>query len=221
MQPPLCLTIPGLHGSDANHWQSWVERELPNTRRVQGINFDRPVIAAWADAIRDNVRQAPGHVILLAHSFGCLASVMAISDHESKVCAVVLVAPATPSRFSASGLISEQAGQGTSIVDCMPDVPLNVPGLVVASTNDPWMTSEEAFRWAATWGLHAVSLSNAGHINTASGYGRWPSVVRLVQGLRDNWSPIPLGELEQQAHPVKQRFTALAKARRITRVGLQ
>ncbi len=78
MLAPTCITVPGLHGSGPDHWQTWAEKEIPNCRRVSGIDFDKPVIAAWADAIRNNIRDEVGSVILIAHSFGCLASVVAI-----------------------------------------------------------------------------------------------------------------------------------------------
>lgn len=223
MQAALCLTIPGLNGSDENHWQSWAEREIPNCRRVQGINFDKPVVAAWADTIRQAVKAEPGNVILLAHSFGCLASVMAIADAETKVCAVVLVAPASPARFNAAGLIttesSTQASQ--SLLGCIPTRPLNTPGVLIASTNDPWMSLPNAEQWASAWGLRLVCLDNAGHINTAAGFGRWPMVHQLVEKLRDSTARLPLGDFEPRKPSMKNRFSALIKARRFTRDTIQ
>lgn len=224
MRPALCLTVPGLHGSGADHWQTWAEREIPNCRRVQGIDFEQPVVAAWADAIRQDIRQVPGDVILLAHSFGCLASVLAVADHDTKVSAVVLVAPASPKRFGPSGLLEQ--GKGSSLVPsahvdltaCLPLTPLPIPGVLLGSENDPWMTSEDASHWAHIWGLKWVSLGNAGHVNTASGYGRWPAVARLVELLRERLTPFPLGEFGEQGERLsKNRFSALTKARRLTR----
>ena len=223
MKAALCLTIPGLNGSDEDHWQSWAEREIPNCRRVPGIDFDRPVVAAWADAIRQAVKAAPGNVILLAHSFGCLASVMAIADAETKVCAVVLVAPASPTRFSAAGLLPANAEEVAlqSLLACIPNQALNIPGVLVASSNDPWMSQPDAEQWASVWGLRLVCLENAGHINTASGFGRWPMVHKLIEQLRESMSRVPLGDFEARRPSMKNRFSALIKARRFTRDAIQ
>lgn len=223
MQSALCLTVPGLNGSDEDHWQSWAEREIPNCRRVHGIDFDKPVVAAWADAIRQEVRAAPANVILLAHSFGCLASVMAIADQESKVCALVLVAPASPRRFNAAGLLPAGADvpDVQTLMACVPSDSLNTPGVVVASSNDPWLSPGDAENWANAWGLRLICLENAGHINTASGFGRWHAVHQLIESLRANTGQLPLGELEPKRTSMKNRFSALMKARRFTRDVLQ
>lgn len=224
MQPALCLTVPGLNGSGCEHWQTWAEREIPNCRRVTGIDFHRPVIAAWADAIRQDVKSCSGSVILLAHSFGCLASVMAVADQEVKVCAVVLVAPASPVRFGASGLLSEAEinhGSPPSLLACMPDQPLNTAGLMIASNNDPWLSVDQAVHWSDLWGLRLQVLNNAGHINVDSGFGRWQAVHRLIADLREELSPLPLGRVDQHDLHAKNRFSALAKARRMTREAIQ
>ena len=37
---------------------------------------------------------------------------------------------------------------------------------------------------AKAWGAELVDIGNAGHINTASGYGEWPEGERLLQRLQ-------------------------------------
>ncbi|MGW0200875.1 RBBP9/YdeN family alpha/beta hydrolase [Nonomuraea sp. NPDC003201] len=61
--------------------------------------------------------------------------------------------------------------------------PLHVPGLVVSSDDDPYCSPEVASRLAAGWRLHHVSVGSAGHINSASGLGRWDSGRELLARL--------------------------------------
>ena len=56
------LIVPGFHGSGPTHWQSWFEARLPDARRVIGIDWEAPVLARWAGAVRDAIDRAPGPV---------------------------------------------------------------------------------------------------------------------------------------------------------------
>ncbi|WP_171035185.1 RBBP9/YdeN family alpha/beta hydrolase [Limnobacter alexandrii] len=217
MLAPTCITVPGLNGSGPDHWQTWAEKEIPNCRRVSGIDFDKPVIAAWADAIRNNIRDQAGSVILIAHSFGSLASVVAIADNETKVAGVVLVAPASPQRFSATGLIGLEHGVSTTLLSAIPVIPLGVPGMLIASSDDPWMKMTHARYWAENWGLRFSCLRNAGHINMESGFGPWPALPNIVCKFREQLQAIPLGQIQAQSQSSKNRFTALSKIRLLTR----
>ena len=56
--------------------------------------------------------------------------------------------------------------------------------VVVASTNDPFVTLERAELFAASWGSRLIKLPNAGHINTASGHGPWPEGEGWLEEMR-------------------------------------
>ena len=139
------LIVPGLHGSGPTHWQSWMEQQVPDARRVTGIDWERPVLARWANAVRDAIDQSPGPVWVVAHSFGCLASVVAAADRLHRVAGLMLVAPANPERFTPHGLRDANAHPDQeSIARWIPREPLGVPSLVVASTDDPWVRLSSA-----------------------------------------------------------------------------
>lgn len=53
------LIVPGLHGSGAAHWQTWLEGQLPEARRVVGIDWESPVLARWAGAVRRQIDDSP------------------------------------------------------------------------------------------------------------------------------------------------------------------
>ena len=63
------LIIPGFQGSEPAHWQSWFQSKLENTYRVQQ-NWDEPILAHWAENIRNAIDKCNGKVWIIAHSFG-------------------------------------------------------------------------------------------------------------------------------------------------------
>jgi predicted alpha/beta hydrolase family esterase len=52
--------------------------------------------------------------------------------------------------------------------------------LLVTSTNDPYMSTEEALSLQETLRVEMKVIEDAGHINTSSGFGEWPWVKEWV-----------------------------------------
>jgi uncharacterized protein len=168
------ITIPGLHGSESAHWQSWLEDEVPGTRRVEQRDWSRAHLGEWSRAIRDVLIATDGPLVLAAHSFGCLASAHALSHGDTgafatRVLGVLFVAPASPARFTQAGAFGARR--------------LELPSLVVGSETDPWMPLDEARSLAQRWNSAFVNLGDAGHINTSAGFGPWPLARHLVETL--------------------------------------
>ncbi len=182
------LIVPGFHGSGPDHWQSWMERELTSGKRVGGIDWERPVLAEWAAAIGREMDACSGRIWLVAHSFGCLASAMAMAGRRERVAGAILVAPAEPERFTASGPRSGDevpAGRhGAGVASILPVAKICDFGLLVASRNDPWMSFANARLWADRWALSLYDAGRAGHINVESGHGRWPLIFELLGAMR-------------------------------------
>lgn len=164
------LIVPGLRNSGPAHWQSWFETQLPATRRVEQADWERPAIASWGARVGEAIDAAAGPVWIVAHSFGCLASVHAALSRPQKVLGALLVAPADPQRFGEPAALLEGR--------------LPCPSLVVASSNDPWVKASEAARWAGIWGSDFLEIGAAGHINVDSGHGPWPQGLRLFAQLQ-------------------------------------
>ncbi|MCG5511950.1 RBBP9/YdeN family alpha/beta hydrolase [Ectothiorhodospira shaposhnikovii] len=177
------LIVPGFHGSEAEHWQTWMESLLPDARRVTGIDWESPVLSRWVEAVGNEITRSVEPVWLVAHSFGCLATVTAASHLSSRVAGVMLVAPADPDRFSSFGT-RDPSDPAESLASRLPSRPLEFPGLVVASTNDPWMPMAKLLPWTTRWGMPVINIGNAGHINVASGFGPWPQGLDLLRTLQ-------------------------------------
>jgi predicted alpha/beta hydrolase family esterase len=75
---------------------------------------------------------------------------------------------------------------GTTGFAPMPLVRLPFPSVVVASSNDPFVTVSRAQTFATAWGSEFVMIGEAGHINGASGLGDWPEGLAFLRSLREN-----------------------------------
>lgn len=168
------LTVPGYHGSGEGHWQTWLERAFPAATRVTRIDWERPVLHTWAKEILRTVDEAPEPSVIVAHSFGCLASALAIAKRPGRVAGAILVAPADPQRFTLLGPNDLAHEGGAGIQGFLPHAGLNIPGYLIGSENDPWFELEQARELAGRWQLEFINAGAAGHINVASGHGRWP-----------------------------------------------
>ena len=192
MKQPV-LIVPGYLGSGPAHWQSWFERQIPNTQRVSGIDWASPRLGSWADQLGKAIDRAPAPVWLVAHSFGCLASVVAASLRSEQVAGVLLVAPADPERFADNGF---RSGAEQAVSSWLANIRLACPSLLVASTNDPWMNFASAAYWAERWGTRLHCLGAAGHINTDAGFGPWPDGLAMLQAMQSARGSFLIGELD-------------------------
>jgi predicted alpha/beta hydrolase family esterase len=165
------LIVPGLRDSGPDHWQTWWQFQDVDARRVEQDDWLTPDLPRWAARVRAALERLPGPAWLVAHSFGCLASVRAAVDSPGAVAGALLVAPADPDRF---GIAPE-----------LPRHQLGFPSILVGSTNDPWMPFERVLPWAERWGSRLVNLGPAGHINAESGFGPWPQGQALLRELQD------------------------------------
>lgn len=163
------LTVPGLHGSGPEHWQSRWEQLYPRFERVEQARWDDPVLELWSAQLDRTLRQSPRPALLVAHSFGCLASVHRLFSGADNVAAALLVAPADPRKFA--------------VDDVLAGARLACPAIVVGSMNDPWMEGGRTAEWAQRWGADFVNAGRAGHINAESGLGSWPAGISLLERL--------------------------------------
>lgn len=192
------LIVPGYNGSDEQHWQTWLETELPDCKRIKGIEWDKPMVHNWASTIIDALDSEVEPVLVIAHSFGCLASVLAAEQRPHKIAGLILVAPAAPERF---GLFGRRDNTATlDIARFLPET-LKVTGVLIGSRNDPWMNFKHAWAWAKRWNLTFVDAGFAGHINSESGHGRWPLILNVIESLQDSITQCRLGHPAMLSYP--------------------
>jgi predicted alpha/beta hydrolase family esterase len=208
--------VPGFKGSGLEHWQTWLQEQVPGSARISGIDWDKPVLALWAERVRDELARATQPLRVIAHSFGCLATVVAVADRPEHVAELILVAPADPDRFDFTGLKPQDLPFGSfSLAEALPRRALQVNGTVIASRNDPWLTYAKAAGLAQEWGLDVHDAGEAGHINAESGYGPWPGLLTLLERSRVTAPAITSSMLK------KGRGSTLAAVRQLTREQLE
>jgi len=174
---PTILTVPGLGGSGPSHWQSLWERERHDAIRAELGMWNTPHRNSWVTKLDQAISTAQAPVILVAHSLGCIAvawwASLSPQPYGWPVAGALLVAPADVDRADAPPEISGFAPA--------PRGALPFPSIVVASTDDPWITSQRAHSLAAEWGSHFAEVGALGHINAASGLGAWHDGQDLLE----------------------------------------
>lgn len=163
------VIVPGLRNSDEHHWQTLWQAQLPHSKRIFLDNWDQPDLEKWKAGIRAELNKLDRPAVIIAHSFGTLASASIAAEFPEKIAALFLVAPADPDKFS--------------IAAKLPQDPLPVPAKIIASSNDPWLTESKAAYWALHWGTDFLRFKNVGHINSDSKLGLWPQGINELTSL--------------------------------------
>jgi uncharacterized protein len=174
--PAAVLIVPGIGNSGPEHWQTLWERNDEGCRRVEQRDWDHPVCSEWMAVLDAEAARAGPKVVVAAHSLGCLLVVRWTSLKRSNIAGALLVAVPDP---SSTAFPSEASGFAP-----VPDIRLDFPTVVVASTDDPYGTVDFARSYANVWGSRFVSIGAVGHINAASGLGSWPVGFELLAQLR-------------------------------------
>ena len=176
MTAPKILLLPGWQNSDPAHWQSRWETKYRD-HRVDQHDWMRPLRGDWSARLEEEVLAAPGSVVLVAHSLGCIlvAAWAAHSSRTAKVRAALLVAPGDVERDDLRQMIPGWA----------PIVrqPLPFPALMIAAQDDPYCEATRSREMARNWGARFIDAGARGHLNSESGLGDWPEGRNLLNDL--------------------------------------
>jgi len=173
------LTVPGITNSSENHWQSRWERKQPDKfRRIEQSEWDSPKVEDWTAKIDSDVRDhGPENVVLIAHSLGCIATAHWAGNYGTTIKGALLVAPSDCETERYRGTFDSKG------FDPVPFDKLPFRSIVVASTNDEWVSLETAKQYAEAWGSEFVNVGAKGHINPGSGFGEWDEGLELLKRL--------------------------------------
>ena len=171
------LIVPGVTNSSENHWQSRWEREYPDRfRRIQQAEWDKPVCSDWIAKIETDVQAVgPENIVLVAHSLGCPTVAHWAKTFGTKIKGAFLVAP---SDCEAETYTFDTKGFAPIPLERLP-----FPSMVVASTNDEYITLERAVQFADAWGSELINVGEKGHINPGAGFGEWNEGLELLKRL--------------------------------------
>lgn len=170
------LILPGYGDSGPDHWQSHWERADPACRRVAQDDWLMPCLEDWVATLDRYIRECKTPPMLVAHSLSCSLVAHWAARARTPVKGALLVAPADVDS-------SDHTPDEVRGFSPMPLVRLPFPSIVVASTDDPFVTSPRAAAFAHAWGSRLVTLPNAAHITADAGYGPWPEGRQLLADL--------------------------------------
>lgn len=173
------LIVPGLRDAVAEHWQTLLERRLPDVCSVPPMGRSDLSCAARVEAIEHAVQAIEGPIVIVAHSGGCImVAHWARLTHRAIQGALLATPPdfeqAMPAGYPTLGTL--EAGGWLPV----PRERLPFPSIVAASRNDPLGRFERVADLARAWGSRLVDLGQVGHLNPASGFGEWPRAVELI-----------------------------------------
>lgn len=152
-----------------------------------------PLAGRWLHRLEQAVIGNPG-ALIVAHSLGSILTArLAASSVAPLVGGALLVAPADIERTSE--LHARTYEFGTLPRDALP-----FPALVVASRDDIYMSLAKARDLAKCWGSPVLDLGYAGHINVASGFGRWARGYVLAKEVANR-----IAKRSGQATPTRAR----------------
>lgn len=168
--------IPGLGNSGPEHWQTFFEKSEKNFHRIVQRDWESPTCAEWIQTI-DNVvsKYDLSEVILIGHSLGCATIAHWAVQFGKIIKGALLVAP--------SDLEAPQYTFPATGFSPIPKQRINFRTIVVASSDDMWVSLERAKYFAECWGSEFVDIGKAGHINVGSGYGEWANGLEILKRL--------------------------------------
>lgn len=171
------LILHGWGGSNFPHWQSWLASEIAKdygcVSFLRFSNGDFPNKSEWMEEL-DKELKAFKPDIVICHSLANILWFHLCNELKiSQVKRLFLVAP--PS-------LECKIEELKSFFPCRAPVNLYAKeALLVASTNDQYMSLDEASLLAESLGIEMLILQNAGHINSDSGYGEWPWMLEEIK----------------------------------------
>jgi len=159
------LIVPGIGDGGTAHWQNHWRAILPKAHALLPRRRDSIDLEEWAAAI-SRAATAMDRPLVIAHSFGCIAALIA-AESGADLGGALLVAPVDVQEVGISVRLARRR--------------LAFPSVLVASTNDPWLKLVSAGELASVLGSRFVPLRDAGHINAESGFGPWPEGLQLLR----------------------------------------
>ena len=160
------LIVPGLNNSDEKHWQTFWEKSLPSTSRVQQRNWDYPQREEWVNTLGDTIQKLDEDTIIVAHSLGVSTTVIYLTQNQGKI----------PAHVKGAFLVSPSDIDNIEVIKHFAPMPLEklpIPAYIVASENDPFVTMERAQFFANAWGAKLINAGKLGHINSVTDLREW------------------------------------------------
>ena len=169
------FTVPGLYNSGPQHWQTYWEKEYGFTR-IEHKEWETPACSDWLQNIDTTVTQyLLEDIILIGHSLAWCTIVRWAEKYQRIIKGALLAGP--------GDVDAPSYPPGTRGFAPMPIYRLPFPSIVIASSNDEYVTMERANYFANCRGSELANAGDLGHINSSSNPGNWPFGILQLQKL--------------------------------------
>ncbi len=172
------LILHGWGGSDYPHWQAWLAGELAKDYgEVCFPLLDHPHFPSknrWIKQVKELLLEFKPDVVICHSMANTLWFHLCEEGEIAEVKRLLLVAPPrmdlkldTIKSFFPAPLPKELFAK---------------EAMMVTSTNDPYMSEEEALSLQQALQIPMKVIENGGHLNAESSYGPWPWVLEWAKG---------------------------------------
>ncbi len=169
------LLVPGLGNSNEDHWQSYWQKRY-HFQRVNQHDWETPKCEDWITTLDSTISHLNTEdIILVGHSLACATISRWAHLYERTIKAALLVAPADT---EATCFPPEATGFAPMSLYKLP-----FASIVVASTNDPYVSLDRAKHFANSWGSQFINIGHEGHINSESYLKHWAFGIILLRQL--------------------------------------
>ncbi len=179
---PTVLIVPGLRDHVEQHWQTILASELLCVAAVPPMGRGALDCAERVEAIERASQRVQGPLVIVAHSAGTIMVAHWAARTRRKILGALLATPPDFERPMPQGYPTlEQLAQHGCLP--VPRAPLPFASIVAASRDDPLASFDRVSELAYSWNSTLVDLGAVGHLNPASGYGRWDRAHALIAQL--------------------------------------
>ncbi|HJE03162.1 hypothetical protein AAX26_00241 [Aliarcobacter thereius] len=169
------LILHGLNGSDFPHWQAHLASDLIKDNYVVSFpllpNKNSPNLNEWKEFIKDEIKHFKPQIVV-CHSLANILWFHICEELDISLDKLMLVAPVR----------NKELEEAKSFFPY--PVPKNLKSkeaIIAASTNDPFMSIEEAINLQSKLNIGMKIMENAGHINTSAGFGKLDCALDWVK----------------------------------------
>lgn len=170
------LILHGLGGSDYPHWQAHLAADLIKENYIVSFpafpSRDNPKLTEWKEFLKKEISHFKPQIVV-CHSLANVLWFQSCEQLDVELEKLLLVAPVSKNRVveAASTFYPYKAPNNLKAKEAF----------MIASTNDPYMSLEEAIELEKELNIGIEVLEEAGHINASSGFGRFEDALEWIK----------------------------------------
>jgi predicted alpha/beta hydrolase family esterase len=183
------IIIHGTMGSPSGNWFPWLSSQLSsNDTKVIIPKMPTPEnqsLSSWFESYNSKVGMLSSEDIIIGHSLGAVFLLRLLEKSETKIKAGILVSGFTGYLNLAdfdklnSSFIEEQFNW--SEIKSKADKIISIH-----SDKDPYIPMSQSIELSNKLSISSTIIPNAGHLNSESGYDKFPFLLSLVEDILDD-----------------------------------